>query len=515
MTLGVLASLCVSDPTEGMVTGLIRRLSERIALLRLQRKPSSAAWGKRLWINRAVSGIDDALIAIDLRGRIMFLNEVAESLIGWPLEQAHGRPLKEVFPLVDEQSERPTELIMSGAHPLEATGWVRETAVIARSGRMIPVEYRVAPIVGGTKRVDGSVVLVRDLTGRRRVQEAMAQMAAIVETSDDAIVGVASDGSVMTWNDGSRRRDGDRAEEIVGTPFSLTFPADQAEELAKIRAAMQQGHVIRHQDVVRVARDGSMVEVSVSNSPIQGHEGAIVGFSSIARGIAERKRAEQESRRAELLHKLAEAEERQRQRIAHDLHDQMEQHLAALKFGLEKIMTDTPDRIGLQPLLNLVQQVGRDVRRVALELRPATLDDLGIQDALMNYLGVWSEQSGIEADFHAVGLDATRLPVPTETALYRVVQEALTNVFKHASASRVSVILERRDDHLLAIIEDDGKGFAHDENRARTTPGRGLGLPGMKERITAIGGSLAVETSPGEGTSLFIRVPWDGNEGQA
>ena len=490
--------------------GLFKRFGTRISRLKIYGQPSSAAWGRRLWINRAVAGIDDALIATDLRDRVMFLNEVAESLIGWSLEEAHGRSLQEVFPLVDEQTGHPTEVMMCGASPSEATGWVRQTAVAARSGRAIPIEYRVAPIVGHGERLSGSVVLARDLTGRRRVQEAMTQMAAIVETSDDAIVGVALDGSVMTWNDGAQRMYGYPAAEIVGKPYSLTFTPDQAQELATIRESIQRGEVIRHQDVVRVARDGSTVEVSVSHSPIKGHDGVIVGFSSIARGIAERKRAEEELRRTELLRQLAEAEERQRQRIAHDLHDQMEQHLAALKFGLEKRMTDPTEQSGLQPLLDLVRQIGSDVRRIALELRPAILDDLGIQDALVNYLEVWSEQSGIEADFHAFGLEATRLPPLTETALYRVVQEALTNVFKHSIASRVSVILERRDDHLRVIIEDDGRGFRLEENRSNVTPGHGLGLPGMRERITAVGGSLVVETSPGEGTSLFIRVPLHG-----
>ena len=494
--------------------GLIKRFGERFALRKSARKSSSAAWKQRSWINRAVAGIEDALLATDIQDRVMFLNPVAESLLDWPLELAHGRSLKDVFPLIDEQTGHPTELVMAGASPPAATEWVRETAVIGQSGRTIPIEYRVAPIIGQGTRVEGSVVLIRDLTGRRRVQEAMAQMAAIVETSDDAIVGVTMDGSVMTWNDGARRMYGYRADEIVGQPYSVMFPANQAEELAKIRDAVQHGEVIRQQDVVRVDRSGAMVEVSVSISPIKGLDGTIVGFSSIARAIAERKRAENELRRTELLQKLAEAEERQRQRIAHDLHDQMEQHLAALKFGLEKMITDATDRSGLQPLLDLVQQVGRDVRRIALELRPSTLDDLGIQDALMNYLSAWSEQTGIAADFHSVGLDANRLPAPTETALYRVVQEALTNSFKHASASRVSVILERRDDHLLAVIEDNGNGFQHDENRARNAPGSGLGLPGMKERITATGGTLVIETSPGAGTSLFIRVPLGEVEGR-
>ena len=445
----------------------------------------------------------------------MFLNSSAEVLTGWELSEAHRRPLADVFPIIKERSGARTEVRMPGGDPGAVTGWVRQVAVIARDGRTIPIEYRLAPIAGAGGRVEGSVVLARDLTGKRLVQEVMAQMAAIVETSDDAIIGVAMDGSVMTWNDGAARLYGYPATEIVGRPFSLLFPSDRSGELGEIREAVRKGQVIRHLDNVQLRRDGSLIEVSVSLSPIRGQDGSIVGFSSIARDIAERKRADEELRRTELLRGLAEAQEGERRRIAHDLHDQMEQHLAALKFGLERMLAGPPERDRIQGLLEIVSQVGRDVRRIALQLRPAILDDLGLRAALVNYVGEWSERSGIEVDFHDSGLDGGRLPRPVETAFYRVVQEALTNVLKHSGADRVSVILEHRDGHLLVIVEDNGMGFDYNGSVARTNAEPRLGLPGMRERIEAIRGSLLVETAPGKGTSLFIRVPLADGERQA
>ena len=127
----------------------------------------------------------------------------------------------------------------------------------------------------------------------------------------------------------------------------------------------------------------------------------------------------------------------ERRRIAHELHDQMGQHLAALKLGLEGLTPAPADSERMQRLLGLVKQIGQDVRRIALELRPTMLDDLGLLTALNHALGEWSERSGIEVDFHCAGLGERRLPPPVETAVYRVVQEALTNVLKHAGADRV------------------------------------------------------------------------------
>ena len=131
----------------------------------------------------------------------------------------------------------------------------------------------------------------------------------------------------------------------------------------------------------------------------------------------------------------------------------------------------------------MTDMIGREVHHLALELRPTALDDLGLQAALANYTEGWAERSGVEIDFHGSGLDANRLPPPVETALYRVVQEALTNVLKHATAKRVSVVLQRSPDQVSAVVEDDGVGFDADSVPS-PAGGRGrLGLLGMRERV--------------------------------
>ena len=219
-----------------------------------------------------------------------------------------------------------------------------------------------------------------------------------------------------------------------------------------------------------------------------------------------------EGDRRDLLRRLGTAQEDERRRISRELHDQMGQHLTALSLGLKVAKDETPNpspaRDRLQSLQSLTGVIGREIHDLALELRPTALDDLGLRAALANYAEVWSERSGVEVDYHTTGLDGGRLPPQVETALYRVVQESLTNVIKHARARRVSVVLLRSADYASAVVEDDGCGFDPDSG-PNTILGNRLGLLGMQERTTLLGGSLTVESVPGRGTTVIARVPFD------
>jgi signal transduction histidine kinase len=158
-------------------------------------------------------------------------------------------------------------------------------------------------------------------------------------------------------------------------------------------------------------------------------------------------------------------------------------------------------------LQELTEQLMDKTHHLAWELRPAALDDLGLQTALSNYVEKWSEHSGIITDFHSHGLQKQRLPPPIETAVYRIVQEALNNILKHARAERVSVILELRNNQLLAIVEDDGNGFDVEAVKFASVEGNGLGIMGMQERVASLDGNLEIESRPTRGTTLVTRIP--------
>jgi signal transduction histidine kinase len=229
-----------------------------------------------------------------------------------------------------------------------------------------------------------------------------------------------------------------------------------------------------------------------------------------------------EAERLDLLRRLSDAQENVQARIARELHDQVGQTVTGLSLGLKGLerLIEGADRMPSEVrdlvlwLQGLTGEIGRDLHRVAADLRPTALDDLGLSRSLAAYVADWSERYAIGVEVERVGADTARLPPDVETAVYRVVQEALTNVVKHASAQHVSVVIERRSNELRVLIEDDGVGFdpvATDGKQAAAAPAhRRLGLSGMRERLTLVGGTLQIESSPEAGTTLFVRVPIPG-----
>jgi PAS domain S-box-containing protein len=267
----------------------------------------------------------------------------------------------------------------------------------------------------------------------------------------------------------------------------------------------------RAEDALREAHAELEARVRVRTAELAHTNGALTGE------IALRERAEADRR--DLLGRLTTAQEDERRRIARELHDQLGQHLAALGLGLKVVRDATPGpspaRERLEGLRALTDQIGREIHNLALELRPTALDDLGLHAALVNYAEEWGQRSGIEVDFHSTGYDGVRLPAPIETALYRVVQEALTNVLKHSGARRTSVVLWKSGGQATALVEDDGHGFDADSPPAAPAAERRLGLLGMRERIALIGGTLTVESGHGRGTTVIARVPIPPAEGEA
>ena len=220
--------------------------------------------------------------------------------------------------------------------------------------------------------------------------------------------------------------------------------------------------------------------------------------------IVRREIAEADRRNLQL--QLTTVQEGERRRISRELHDQLGQHLTALGLGLKVVKDASPNpcplREKLQALQSMTDRIGRDIHQLALELRPTALDDIGLHAALANYAEAWAELSGIDADLHVIGLDTHRLPPAVETALYRIVQEALTNILKHAGAERVSVVLQRSADLVSVVVEDDGKGFD-----AEAVSDQRLGILGMRERAVLVGGTLVVESGAGRGATIITRIP--------
>lgn len=237
-----------------------------------------------------------------------------------------------------------------------------------------------------------------------------------------------------------------------------------------------------------------------------------VAFNRMTEALAqaEIERKEREQVRTQYVSKVIAAQEEERKRIARELHDSTGQSLTSLLIGLRNLkdveeQAAVPARI--DALRDIVSHTLDEVRQMAWQLRPNTLDDLGLVSAMQRYIDDYQQRFGIQVDFITRHVEG-RLPLEMETVIYRVIQEALTNVVRHAQASSASVIIDRRANTLRIIVEDNGIGFV----LADKQNGKSLGLQGIRERAALFNGMLTIETEPGQGTSLFIEIPFDSDQ---
>jgi signal transduction histidine kinase len=213
--------------------------------------------------------------------------------------------------------------------------------------------------------------------------------------------------------------------------------------------------------------------------------------------------------RTELLQRTVTLQEAERTRIARELHDSIGQYVTALRLGMNAIEqhvgADGPANQRLAELKNLTTNLAGELNRMAWELRPMALDDLGLRRAIVHYLEEWGERAGLRIDLE-INMDDDRLPQAVETALFRVLQEAITNVVKHSGANLVGVILEATDGEARLIVEDNGRGFSLDNGTKLALGMQHLGLLGVRERLALVKGTLEVESTQ-NGTTVYVRVP--------
>lgn len=285
---------------------------------------------------------------------------------------------------------------------------------------------------------------------------------------------------------------------------------DDVEQARRLNESVRNGGRTYEGEFRLRHKDGHYVEVLSRGYPVRRTaEGPIVRIVGTHFDLTARKRAEAERARTELLGRLVFAQEDERRRIAREMHDQFGEQLTALALQIRLLKdacgNDNQRRTLVEAIERIAQRLDNDVDQLVWQLRPTALDDLGLRAALENYVHDWSSRTGIAATVHSAGLLEQRLSIDVETALYRIGQEALTNVAKHADASKVEVILERRGENVLLVIEDDGKGFETETDET----GGGFGLVGMRERAALIGAQLEIESSAQAGTTIFVRMTVD------
>ena len=370
------------------------------------------------------------------------------------------------------------------------------------------------------------------------LHELRARLAAIVQSSDDAIVSKTLDGLITSWNPGAERLFGYTAAEAIGQSIFLIIPADRRAEEEDVLARLRSGERIDHFETVRQTKDGRQIPISLTVSPVKDDRGNIIGASKVARDISERIRAQELLRRAhdeleqriqqrtaqlceemaqrqrveeeriQLLTRLVFAQENERLRIARDLHDQLGQQLTALRLTLETLKAEAVDRtdfrVQVETLEEVARQLDEDVAFRVRGLRSVTLESQGLAAALREYVSSWSKHFSVPVQLHMNTSATDRLPPEIETTIYRLLQEALNNVIKHARADHVDVVFERAQGYVSLIVEDNGVGF---DVSKRPSTGDGFGVIGMRERAALVGADFQIESTPQRGTTVLVRIP--------
>jgi two-component system, NarL family, sensor histidine kinase UhpB len=347
------------------------------------------------------------------------------------------------------------------------------------------------------------------------------EFALFFDSAPNGVVLVDEAGLMLLTNAQLEQMFGYAQRELIGISVEILIPkqlrgahAEHRRRFARSASSRQMGG---EEGFLGRRKDGSEFPIEVRLHPITIRADDYT--MATVTDITERTRAENAlasalTERDHLRLNLMRAAEEERLRLSHELHDRTGQSLIAATLAAKDVekSLDAEGRRRLAKLNGLLDQMGKALHQVAWELRPASIDELGLEATLENYVSDWSEQTGIDADFYCkAGLDA--LPNEVRTTLYRVTQEALTNIAKHARESkRVSVAISRVGDTLQLVIDDNGDGFDLAEKLG--TPGRygKLGIPSMRERLWLIGGTLEIESSPGAGTTVFARVPFSRNE---
>ncbi|MDQ2746278.1 MAG: PAS domain S-box protein [Acidobacteriota bacterium] len=363
----------------------------------------------------------------------------------------------------------------------------------------------------------GAVVSHLNITDRKQTEEDLRdseeRLRILVESATDyAIFTLDENGTVDSWNSGAENVFGYPEAEIIGRDVSILFtPEDRAALVheGEMKTAAEKGRAEDERwhfrkDESRFYASGVMTRLDKDGEPR--------GFAKIARDMTEKMRADKILREKETLAKLVGAQEDERKRLARDLHDHLGQQLTVLRMRLEAMrqLCEDEHAVKICAKVDEVQTIARtidgDLDFLAWELRPASLDDLGLNAALQDYIKEWQKHSGITAELNANGLNVIKLLPEIETNIYRIAQEALNNIWKHALAKHVSVIVKRQIGDVLLIIEDDGIGFDPEEKSA----GGGFGLIGMRERAALVGGTVEIESRAEQGATIFVRIPFEG-----
>ncbi|WP_454062081.1 PAS domain-containing sensor histidine kinase [Candidatus Nitrospira salsa] len=474
----------------------------------------------RLWRHNELilHSMGEGIYGIDIEGKITFFNAAAEKLTGWTSEELLDQVAHAVLHHTKSDGtpfpwhECPIYLSLKNGE----THQVATNVFWRQDGSSFPVEYTSTPIYGEHETIEGAVVTFRDITDRKKSEEALQisekRFQAFMNHSPAVAFLKDKQGRYVYVNQGFERQLNFNVGSCLGKTDHQLFPPEVARAFRHHSQKISSISEVVESEETTLDNRGEIRSWLMYTFPVySGSEEKFLG--GVALDITERKHAEESLRQREeelqaLGGQLISAQEDERRRLSHELHDDMNQRLAILALSIQTVQHDLPPanpmNQTLQSLYEQVSSLSDDVRHLAYQLHPSILDDLGLEVALQSFVKDFSKWEKIPITFTSRGLKRN-LSQDVASCLYRVTQESLRNMAKHAEASQVAVSLQEEHPDITLRIKDDGKGFDVEAVRS----GRhGLGLISMQERARLVHGTLSVNSSPERGTEICLVIPF-------
>jgi PAS domain S-box-containing protein len=474
-------------------------------------------------VQARVSGIAesamDPIISVDGNQRIVLFNAAAERAFRWPREAVLGQPLDMLLPARFHAGHRAhvTQFRETGVTSRRMGGLNALTGVRA-NGEEFPIEASISQHVEDGRKV--LTVILRDITERVRSEAMLARSQArlrgILDSAMDAIITVDDQQKIVFFNAAAEKMFGCPQEQATGGALSWFIPdrfrSAHAAHVAQFGATGVSSRRMGGSRVVTgLRRNGEEFPIDASISQLS--EGDAKFYTVILRDVSERVRAHEALAQSkeelrELASAASSAREQEQSRIARELHDELGQAMSALKMDVKFIRGGSPADATLAKRLDRMEaQIDSTIaamRRIAADLRPLALDDLGLIPAIEALVQDFERRTRVRCEL-ALGDPDLALPASHATAVFRIVQESLTNVAKHAKASTVEVIIGAEPDAIAVTVRDDGVGFSTSDPREPHS----YGLLGVRERAYLLGGETRIISAPGAGTEIEVRLPRD------
>ncbi|MEN9936752.1 MAG: hypothetical protein RLZZ387_3331 [Chloroflexota bacterium] len=454
------------------------------------------------------------LAFVDRDLRFVRINEALAEINGQSVRSHVNRHLRDVLPHLAEQLEPLYQSVLSSGKPLLSLEISGETQAAPGHERHWLVSYY--PVADPDAPPIGVGVVVVEISAIRRAEQALrsseSNLRALFDSSSQAIILIDTELRIVQWNQhadsGMFRHFGKHL--VAGALITAyMLPETIPERLALLQRALRGERI---ETKLSVSTPTAPLWLAVHCSPIRTADGVICGVCLSTLDITTEKAAEEAlhayaHQMQALSMRLVQAQEAERRALAHELHDEIGQQLTGLNMVLEASTAETPDQIRarLRSAQQVVIELTGQVRQLSLDLRPSMLDDLGLLPTLQWFVRRYSEQTRIAVDFKHHGLKDQISP-HVAIVVYRLVQEGLTNVARHAQASAAMVQVWLSQGQLAIVIEDEGCGF---DATSALHAQRSVGLAGMRERVALLGGQLSIDSAPGEGTRLFVTLPLD------